>query len=71
MAGRIQNLKNRAQGALDDYVASQTTEKQAPTEPPILVFPLSLRDAGDGPEKECIKFTIVDRKELEEKKSIY
>ena len=41
MAGRIQNLKNRARGALDEYVASQTPKEQPPTEPPILVFPLS------------------------------
>jgi hypothetical protein len=40
-------------------------------ESPVLVFPLSLRETGDGPEKECIRFTIVDRKELEEKKSIF
>ena len=40
-------------------------------EPSVLVFPLSLREAGDGPEKEFIRFSIVDRKELEEKRSIF
>jgi hypothetical protein len=52
-------------------IADPTTEDTPAKEPSILVFPLSLRDAGDGPEKECIRFTIVDRKELEERKSIY
>ena len=52
-------------------ISAAETAPEASSEIPILVFPLSLRNAGGGPQKECIRFTIVDRKALNDKKSIY
>ena len=55
----------------DEKIADGASEETPPKEPSVLVFPLSLRASDGGPEKECIRFTIVDRKALDEKKSIF
>ena len=46
---------------------NQAQETPAPKKP-VLTYPLDLRE---HPEREVVRFTIKDRTELEEKKSIY